>query len=272
LAYRGLELARVAQGPEFSARKVFQFVHETATALAGVAPARALRVFLAAALEADAQCLGAISYEFVSQAFILYEDELPDSKAQVKALRSMVGTLLAAENCDAADYDALAAKATQYAAKLFRKPDQCRMVAACSHLFWPPQRAEAAEAPPPAPAEDDDAATVEDAPPPPAPKKEGRKRDPKRVLECLQRSLKTADACMTSAQPPISLFVEILDHYLAHLEAGNPLITPKYIAGLVALITEHVETMEAGAARAAVERHYANTRALIKARGVIELD
>ena len=79
-------------------------------------------------MEADAQSLGAISYEFVSQAFILYEDELPDSKAQVKALRSMVGTLLAAENCDAADYDALAAKATQYAAKLFRKPDQCRMV------------------------------------------------------------------------------------------------------------------------------------------------
>ena len=72
---------------------------------------------------------------------------------------------------------------------------------------------------------------------------------------------------MTSAQPPISLFVEILDHYLAHLEAGNPLITPKYIAGLVALITEHVETMEAGEARDAVERHYANTRALIKARG-----
>ena len=77
---------------------------------------------------------------------------------------------------------------------------------------------------------------------------------------------------MTSAQPPISLFVEILDHYLAHLEAGNPLITPKYIAGLVALITEHVETMEAGAARDAVERHYANTRALIKARGVIAPD
>ena len=50
------------------------------------------------------------------------------------------------------------------------------------------------------------------------------------------------------------------------------MITPKYIAGLVALITEHVETMEAGEAREAVERHYANTRALIKARGVIELD
>ena len=83
LAYRGLELARVANGPEFSARKVFQFVHETATALAGVAPA-ALRVFLAAPWR-PTPMLGAISYEFVSQAFILYEDELPDSKAQVKA-------------------------------------------------------------------------------------------------------------------------------------------------------------------------------------------
>ena len=92
------------------------------------------------------------------------------------------------------------------------------------------------------------------------------------VARRVARSLIIADACMTSAQPPISLFVEILDHYLAHLEAGNPLITPKYIAGLVALITEHVETMEAGAARDAVERHYANTRALIKARGVIALD
>ena len=50
LAYRGLELARVANGPEFSARKVFQFVHETATALAGVAPARALRVFFSGGL------------------------------------------------------------------------------------------------------------------------------------------------------------------------------------------------------------------------------
>ena len=91
-----------------------------------------------------------------------------------------------------------------------------------------------------------------------APKKEGRKRDPSASSECLQRSLKTADACMTSAQPPISLFVEILDHYLAHLEAGNPLITPKYIAGLVALIMRAVETMEAGEARgrrAALREH-----------------
>ena len=59
----------------------------------------------------------------MSQAFILYEDELPDSKAQLQALHLMVGTLLQSSGFDAPDYDALATKTTQYAAKLFKKPD-----------------------------------------------------------------------------------------------------------------------------------------------------
>lgn len=72
------------------------------------------------------------------QAFILYEDELTDSKAQVRALVSMAGTLLSCEGFDHADYDSLATKTAQYAAKLLKKPDQCRMVTLCSHLFWAP--------------------------------------------------------------------------------------------------------------------------------------
>ncbi len=70
------------------------------------------------------------------QASILYEDELTDSRVQVRALSSMVGTLLACRNFSEEDYDTLATKTTQYAAKLLKKPDQCRMVALCSHLFW----------------------------------------------------------------------------------------------------------------------------------------
>lgn len=73
-----------------------------------------------------------------TQAFILYEDELTDSKAQVRALVSMAGTLLSCEGFDHADYDSLATKTAQYAAKLLKKPDQCRMVTLCSHLFWAP--------------------------------------------------------------------------------------------------------------------------------------
>ena len=71
-----------------------------------------------------------------TQASILYEDELTDSKAQLRALISMVGTLLACRNFNQEDYDTLITKTTQYAAKLLKKPDQCRMVTLCSHLFW----------------------------------------------------------------------------------------------------------------------------------------
>lgn len=45
-------------------------------------------------------------------------------------------------------------------------------------------------------------------------------RDPKRVLECLQKALKIADSVM---EPSISigLFVEILEQYLWYFEKKN---------------------------------------------------
>lgn len=58
------------------------------------------------------------------------------SCGKVRALVSMAGTLLSCTGFDPADYDALATKTAQYAAKLLKKPDQCRMVTLCSHLFW----------------------------------------------------------------------------------------------------------------------------------------
>ena len=292
LVFRALSLSRQIRAVErrddapklqYSSRKVFQFVHEIVTAMAGSFPALSLHLFLQSAQEADSAGFSAIAYEFVSQAFILYEDELPDSKAQLKALHSMVGTLLHARGFDAADYDALATKTTQYAAKLFKKPDQCRMVATCSHLFWAGE--EPPPTPPPPPPEkvagddddddgdgggggggDDDDATTATAPPDPP---KANKGDARRVLECLQKSLKIADACMTSSSSPINLFVEILDHYVAHFEKKCPTTTAKFITGIVALINEHVDNMENG--RSDVEAHYKNTLDRIKSRQIIAL-
>ncbi|CAN0577929.1 unnamed protein product, partial [Ectocarpus sp. 12 AP-2014] len=136
----------------------------------------------------------------LKQAFILYEDELSDSKAQVRALVSMAGTLLSCEGFDPVDYDALATKTAQYAAKLLKKPDQCRMVTLCSHLFWSPDEA--------------------------AP---GR-RDARRVLECLQRSLKIADVCIAGGVNA-QLFIEILNHYVFFFEADNPEVCSCEVGG-----------------------------------------
>ncbi|KAJ1448596.1 vacuolar protein sorting-associated protein 35 [Pelagophyceae sp. CCMP2097] len=240
----------VAEKPalQYSCRKVFQFVHEIVTAMAGSFPALSLKLFLECAQCADVCGFKAISYEFVSQAFILYEDELPDSKAQLKALHSMVGTLLAARGFDDGDYDALATKTTQYCAKLLKKPDQCRMVANCSHLFWVSQKRGL-----------DADGTPANAP----------FRDSRRVLECLQRSIKIADVCMTSGSQHIHLFVEILDHYVTHFERESPTVTEKYISGLVELIDAHVENMEPSDARRDVEAHYRNTLHRIRSKNII---
>lgn len=200
--------SKVAQ---LSARKAFQFLHETVTSMAPHAPSLSLRLFLQSAIGADKAGLSAIAYEFVSQAFILYEDELSDSREQLNSLMSMVGALCACTHFDSTDYDALVTKTTQYAAKLLKKKDQSHMVMLCSHLFWFPDH----EA----------------------------YRDPVRVLECLQRSLKLADACMNGGQN-VHLFLEILNRYIYFAEKGNTQVAAKYVSGLTALIQDHMQNLD----------------------------
>merc|ERR1712238_59702 len=98
-------------------------------------------------------------------------------------------------------------------AKLLKKPDQCKMVTLVSHLFY-----------------------TGDANDPTA------YRNPQRVLECLQRSLKIADACSMASSSNVHLFIDILDNYVYYFEKENPLITEKFVSGLIALINEHLSS------------------------------
>jgi vacuolar protein sorting-associated protein 35 len=49
-------------------------------------------------------------------------------------------------------------------------------------------------------------------------------RDGKRVLECLQRALRVADACMDAAVS-IELFVEILNRYVYYFDQQNEAVS-----------------------------------------------
>lgn len=71
-----------------------------------------------------------------AQAFLLYEEAIPDSAAERIALASIVGALQRCSVFPPEPRAALVHKATGYSAKLLRKPDQCRAVLACSRLFW----------------------------------------------------------------------------------------------------------------------------------------
>ncbi|KAH9541149.1 hypothetical protein CY35_14G045900 [Sphagnum magellanicum] len=172
-----------------SLKKVFQFLHQMVEALAMVPAAElSLRLYL--------QCA-------------------EDSKAQVTALQLIIGTLQRTRVFGVENRDTLTHKATGYSAKLLKKPDQCRAVYICSHLFW-----------------------VED----------GGTIDGERVLLCLKRALRIAHAAqqMSSAtrgtNGPMTLFVEILNKYLYYFEKGNPQVTSSVIQGLLELIVTDMQS------------------------------
>ncbi|KAM7252949.1 hypothetical protein ACFE04_025567 [Oxalis oulophora] len=198
-------------------KKIFQLLNQTVEALSSVpAPELALRLYLQCAEAANDSDLEPVAYEFFTQAYILYEEEISDSKAQIMALHLIIGTLQRMHVFGVENRDTLTHKATGYSAKLLKKPDQCRAVYACSHLFWV-----------------DDQDDVKDG---------------ERVLLCLKRALRIANAAqqMSSATRgntgSVTLFVEILNKYLYFFEKGNPQINVASILSLIELINTEMQS------------------------------
>ncbi|XP_015889779.3 vacuolar protein sorting-associated protein 35A [Ziziphus jujuba] len=226
LVFSSLKLVRQLQGQEenpfgdeesTTPKKIFQLLNQTIEALSNVpAPELALRLYLQCAEAANDCELEPVAYEFFTQAYILYEEEISDSKAQVTAIHLIIGTLQRMQVFGVENRDTLTHKATGYSAKLLKKPDQCRAVYACSHLFW-----------------------VCD---------QENLKDGERVLICLKRALRIANAAqqMSSATRgstgSVTLFVEILNKYLYFFEKGNAQITSSSIQSLIELITTEMQS------------------------------
>ncbi|TRY52113.1 Vacuolar protein sorting-associated protein 35 [Cryptosporidium tyzzeri] len=194
-----------------SVKKIFQFIHKIAIILVTCAPELALDLFLQGSIMADkandSDGYEAICYEFLTQSLVCFEEELAESKRQFQGLMSIIGTLVGRIQCLSKDnYELLAAKLAQYSAKLLRKPDQCRAILMCSHLFWNEEN-----------------------------------RDATRVLECLQKCLKIADSAVQVAPSNSVLFIDILEKYMYYLEQGNQNITTDFISKLLALCHEQIQ-------------------------------
>ena len=95
---------------------------------------------------------------------------------------------------------------------------------------------------------------------------DGLTKDGRRVLECLQKSLKIADACM-EAGLNVQLFVEILNRYVYYFEKKNEAVTVKYVSGLIDLISTNLGNLDAKDDNSKVIKlHFANTLKYIKYR------
>ncbi|GMN35830.1 hypothetical protein TIFTF001_005562 [Ficus carica] len=226
LVFSALRLVRQLQGQDgelvgeevpTTPKTIFQLLNQTIETLSSVpSPELALRLYLQCAEAANDCDLEHVAYEFFTQAFVLYEEEIADSKAQVTAIHLIIGTLQRMNVFGVENRDTLTHKATGYSAKLLKKPDQCRAVYACSHLFW---------------ADDQDGI-----------------KDGERVLLCLKRALRIANASQQMASVvrgssgPVTLFVEILNKYVYFFEKDDPQITPAAIQGLIELINNELQS------------------------------
>ncbi|KAK8192521.1 retromer complex subunit Vps35 [Zalaria obscura] len=226
---------------------LYKFAHSLVSTLysrvsAPGVPDLALRLFVSCGAVADRCGFEEVAYEFFAQAFTVYEESVSDSRAQFQAVCVIAQALSGARNFSRENYDTLITKAALHGSKLLKKPDQCRAVYLASHLWWESEKAEEEGA-------------------------EGKElyRDGKRVLECLQRALRVADACMDTAVS-VELFVEILNRYVYYFDQQNEAVTTKYINGLIELIHSNLNTSENTSSLESPRKHFQRTLEYINSR------
>lgn len=198
LAYKYKAIAGEDENWDKKCQKIIQFCHTTITSIAKAElPDLALRLFLQGAL-----CIGqiqysnheAVAYDFMTQAFSIYEDEISDSKAQLAAITLIISTVEQMTCFSEENAEPLRTNCALAASKLLKKPDQCRGVVTCASLFW-------------------------------SGKKDNEEmRDEKRTLECLKKGARIVQQCL-DVNVQVQLYVELLNSYLYYFERGNSQIT-----------------------------------------------
>ncbi|KAF2202370.1 vacuolar protein sorting-associated protein 35 [Delitschia confertaspora ATCC 74209] len=224
---------------------LYKFMHSAISTLyARVSGAAdlSLRLFIGCGQVADQNGFEEVAYEFFAQAFTIYEEAISDSRAQFQAVCVIASALHTTRNFGKENYDTLITKCALHGSKLLKKPDQCRAVYLASHLWWATEIRALEEEDP-----------------------KNLYRDGKRVLECLQRALRVADACM-DAGVSVELFVEILNRYVYYFDQENEAVTTKYLNGLIELIHSNLNTNENTSALENPRRHFQRTLEYIESR------
>ncbi|KAG4305251.1 hypothetical protein PORY_001421 [Pneumocystis oryctolagi] len=204
------------------ASSVYKFIHQIISNLYTKAANAELciRYFVIAGQVADQGAFEEIAYDFFAQAFTIYEESLSESRAQYQTVIMIAGVLQMTRNFSPENYDTLITKCALHGSKLLKKPDQTRAVYFASHLWWVTNI--------PARGEQDDNNLYHDG---------------SRSLECLQKALKLADACIDTLTST-ELFIEILNRYIYYYDHQNESILPKFLNGLIDLIRQNIDNFD----------------------------
>lgn len=233
-----------------------------------------LQMYLNAASIADQLQQESMSYELFTQCFVVYEENLIMSgqgnyyhnvnphdsvggfSVPYQTIIAIANKLINTRYFTKENYESLITKLTLYGSKLLKKQEQCRAVYFCSHLWWwsellmePGEKSptvqskkEEVKAELDKEATSSDSTKTENGDEEEDDEEEILYRDPKRVLECLQKALRIADSCM-DPYLSLKLFIEILNRCLIFNIYGNYLVDAKYINGLIELIKTNIDNL-----------------------------
>ncbi|KAJ0171317.1 hypothetical protein K1T71_012867 [Dendrolimus kikuchii] len=226
---------------EKKCHKIFQFCHQTISMLVKAELAELpLRLYLQGALaigEIGFANHETIAYEYLSQAFSLYEDEISDSKAQLAAITLIIATFEQINCFGAENAEPMRTQCALAASKLLKKPDQSRAVALCAHLFWKGA-------------------------------KDGKQwalNDAGRALDCLKKAARVAQQCMDGGVQA-QLLAELLGRYALLRERGNAALTLNLIEAVITKIREELANLDQSEEVEQITKHFHNTLQHLRSR------
>lgn len=205
--------------------RVIAFCHQSATKLIACnASDVALRLFLNCTLVIETVAFEKrplFAYEFFSQAFTLFEQELSDARAQLSAFGLLVATLWRARRC--LDTESAGVLQTQCSRAAFNllllRADQSRAVALTAQLLLP------------SPTATREVTSVK-----------ASESDFEGVFKCLEKSRSLADMCM-DMDARTQLYIDLLNyHIIYHQQGVGPLETMK--STLTELLAETERLMQ----------------------------
>ncbi|WFC99956.1 retromer complex subunit Vps35 [Malassezia yamatoensis] len=183
-----------------------------------------LRLFLLATEVADENGFEDLAYEYLVQSFSIYEESITDSRSQLQASNLIIGTLYKSRVFSSESQDTLFTKAALYSSKLLKRPHQAAAVLMASHLWWqvelPKDRVNHT--------------------------KHTFTRDGRRVLECLQKTLRIANGCINE-NIALEIFSRAFNKYVYFFEQGVQEVTPRHITSLANLIADGLQTLPSNA-------------------------
>ncbi|KAJ1602558.1 hypothetical protein NDA14_006517 [Ustilago hordei] len=242
---------------------LYKFIHQVISILYNKVESSdiCLRLFLLAAQSADESGFEELAYEFYVQSFTIYEESISESRAQLHAIGLIISTLQTARVFGTDNYDTLITKAALHGAKLLKKPHQAAAVMMASHLWWQTETPghPSGLATNSSSATGNSVAAASGSTPPtngsnPKENKPILLKDGKRVLECLQKSLRIANSCIDE-RSTVEIFCSALDQYLYYFEQRVEAVAPKYINSLVELISNGLDSLMSSEADGGATTH-----------------